>query len=111
MNNNKQYGYLLEYDSLKKINVENNIYTNNTSSMLYNSSHSISLVNNRYKTENLNYLEFKKRFIQSLRENDKNNKKYKEQKITKFSQKNNDNINKELKKSITNVNDIFDERG
>ena len=54
MNNNKQYGYLLVYDSLKKINVENNIYPNNTSSMLYNSSHSISLVNNRYKRENLN---------------------------------------------------------
>ena len=203
MNNNKQYGYLLEYDSLKKINVENNIYPNNTSSMLYNSSRSLSLVNNRYKTENLNYLEFKKRFIQALQQNDKNKKKHNEsypylnlkedylvtlyknvylnnpehdfifknpslilnyifidisnsgenskkeendlilqqkleeenemnntmlcgkrnrkisnvdkydeqQKISKFSQKNNDNINKELKKSNKNVNDIFDERG
>ena len=54
MNNNKQYEYLLEYDSLKKINAENNIHPNNTNSMLYNSSNSISLVNNRYKTENLN---------------------------------------------------------
>ena len=33
------------------------------------------------------------------------------QNITKFSQKNNDNIKKELKKSNTNINDIFDERG
>ena len=39
---------------MTKINVENNIHPNNTNSMLYNSLHSISLVNNRYKTENLN---------------------------------------------------------
>ena len=40
------------------INIENNIYPNNTSNILLNNSiYSLSAVNNRYKAENLNYLE------------------------------------------------------
>ena len=68
-----------ETNALKKINIENNIYPNNTSNMLLNnSSYSLSAVNNRYKAENLNYLEFKKRFLEALKENEKNKKKYDE---------------------------------
>ena len=69
-----------ETDTLKKINTENNIYPNNISNMLLNNStYSLSAVNNRYKAENLNYLEFKKKFIESLKENDKNKKKNNDQ--------------------------------
>ena len=66
-------------DTLRRINIENNIYPNNTSNIFLNSSsYSLSAVNNRYKAENLNYLEFKKRFLDSLKENEKNKKKYNE---------------------------------
>ena len=67
---------ITETDTLKKINIENNIYPNNTSNILLNNS--FSVVNNRNRTENLNYLEFKKRFLESLKENEKNKKKYNE---------------------------------
>ena len=64
-------------NTLKKINIENNIYPYNTNNILLNnSSYSLSAINNRYKAENLNYLEFKKRFLDSLKENEKNKKKY-----------------------------------
>ena len=68
-----------EMDTLKKINTENSIYPNNVSNLLLNnSSFSLNVVNNRYKTENLNYIEFKKRFIDALKDNDKNKKKFNE---------------------------------
>ena len=71
---------LTETDALKKINTENNIYPNNINNILLNNSiYSLSAVNNRYKAENLNYLEFKKKFIESLKENDKNKKKNNDQ--------------------------------
>ena len=66
--------FLPETNTLKKINSENNIYPN----IFNNSSISLNVVNNRYKTENINYLEFKKKFIEALKENDKNKKVYNE---------------------------------
>ena len=68
-----------ETDTLKKINTENSIYPNNVSNLLLNnSSFSLNVVNNRYKTENLNYIDFKKKFIDALKDSDKNKKKFNE---------------------------------
>ena len=68
-----------ETDTLKKINTENSIYPNNMSNLyLNNSSFSLNAVNNRNKTENLNYIEFKKKFMEALKDNDKNKKKFNE---------------------------------
>ena len=71
---------LVETDLLKKINIENNIYPNNnlqninTLNMQVNTfqnSNNLPLFS-RYKNEEMNYLQFKKKFYDALKENEKN---------------------------------------
>ena len=67
---------IIETDVLKKINCENNIYPNNNISMnnpaiINQNNNNISLFS-RYKNEVMNYLQFKKKFTEALKENDKN---------------------------------------
>ena len=68
-----------ETDMLKKINIENNIYPNNNLQNINLNNQINALQNNnnvplfsRYKNEEMNYLQFKKKFFEALKENDKN---------------------------------------
>ena len=69
----------VETDLLKKINIENNIYPNNNIQNINNFNNSINTIQNnnmslfsRYKNEEMNYIQFKKRFSEALKENEKN---------------------------------------
>ena len=74
---NRQFS--VETDLLKKINTENNIYPNsnillssinNPLNLMQNNNNSSLL--SRYRNEELNYLQFKKKFADALKENEKN---------------------------------------
>ena len=68
----------IRFDTLKKINIENNVYPDNsilnTNINNYNNSNSNNIsVISRYKSETMNYIEFKKKFLEVLKNKEKNN--------------------------------------
>ena len=74
---------ILKTDLLSKINTENNIYPSSSKQYVASSGNLINItlnnnnVNNislfsRYKNEEMNYIQFKKKFFEALKENEKN---------------------------------------
>ena len=70
---------LLESDLLKKINIENNMYPNSSLQILASSENQNNIIQNnnsslfsRYKNEDMNYVQFKKKFYEALKEKEKN---------------------------------------
>ena len=74
---------LVGADLLKKINIDNNIYPNNNNLNVNSLNNALNLGQNntssnnlslfsRYKNEDMNYLQFKKKFFEALKESEKN---------------------------------------
>ena len=74
---------LLKTDLLNKINTENNIYPNSSKQYVASSGNLINITQNnnnannislfsRYKNEEMNYIQFKKKFFEALKEKEKN---------------------------------------